>query len=111
MDQKNEFIDSEATRLRDIEYNKQKEEQEAAFTDLQTQRDDEESQVESLRMDVEFWKNERFEALKIEDYELFTEYEANMKAAQKNLDAAQAKFEITDGKFEIEKAIKETRDL
>jgi hypothetical protein len=50
-------------------------------------------------------------SLKIEDYELFTEYEANMKAAQKNLDAAQAKFEITDGKFEIEKAIKETRDL
>jgi len=36
VDQKNEFIDSEATRLRDIEYNKQKEEQEAAFTDLQT---------------------------------------------------------------------------
>lgn len=91
-------------------YNKEKQERDAAFYDLEGLKMDEEGQRDAFQGDVDFWKGEILIAIANDDDTYFLEANKFREEALKNVEKAQAKLDATAALFEVEKAGKEQRD-
>jgi hypothetical protein len=101
-----------AAEQRDIDaYNKEKQERDAAFFDLEGLKMDEEGQRDAFQGDVDFWKGEILIAIANDDDTYFLEANKFREEALKNVEKAQAKLDATEALFEVEKAGKEKRDF
>lgn len=107
-----ENLIAEADRIRtEAAYNKEKEERDAAYYDLEGLMLDEEAQLNNLKEEAKYWEEERYFALEMDDINYFEEAQANFDKAQERIKTAQTKFDATAASFEIEKQIKEQREF
>jgi len=101
-----------AQKIRDdAAYAKEKQEGDARYEDLETQKADEEEQLADLEGSLEAWKGLRDNALAEGDDETYAEMQAEVERTQKQVADLSLRLEATTNSFELERAAKETRDL
>jgi len=84
-----ENLIAEADRIRtEAAYNKEKEERDAAYYDLEGLMLDEEAQLNNLKEEAKYWEEERYFALEMDDINYFEEAQANFDKAQERIKTA-----------------------